>query len=1091
MPMRATLEADFAQFLGELDKAGAKLRAFEPQVARATGQLQRMTDGLDGNKTLQQAAIMVQALDKVGGASTLTDREIRRIGPTIDEAVQKFQRLGKDVPPSLARTKTELDRMRQSTDQAGRAADTLRTKLGGALTAFAGGLGIGVGANVAASLGSTVRDLAGQATALAPLAQSFERLQGGAVNAERTLQSLRGATRGLVSDSDLLRATNSATQLQLSRFGADMSQLTGVAVTLGRAVGRDATSAIDDLVGALGRGSTEVLDNLGIQLKLNEAYDIYGDRIGKTASQLTDLEKKTAFVTIGMERAQEAADRLGEAEFTVWENATRVTTILSDMAVEALSAGNQSKGLAGVLSDVADALDRIRKVGGLGLGVRSAVDAAGKYLTDGFGPMLEAGSSQRLLGGLFTAYPALMYGVGRGLQSAAGLSGTDRAALAGFSPRLIRPLSSRDGRPLKPTGDKPSGGGGRTSGSVMPDELRLRLLRDEEAALRRIGQQIGINLKLTEKVSLFARQGVSALEVGANGLGLGIRTGDVIGSTNPLANSLVGLAPALTSARLGVAAAATTTRTWKLELGGVAQAFAQLAQVNGGLDGVTRGVGTFVTSLESAEQLVTSIGKMFKEDFNFGSSAAGQNAASAVAGGFLGFELGGMFSSRAGGALAGAGGGALAGLPYAKATGGASVAIGAVAGGIAGYFGSAAKASELRKLKDLQADQLLAQYGTLEELLTTVGRLGMSQQNFLKRFYGEPKEFAKGVNDLTIALERERRAADELGKSLQRVADVSGVLSPDQARALANVRPGSPGEGLARDFLTQQNDSAMTGLQRFLSAGPLSAAGASGAGDALGQSFEALLAFGVPADEAVRRLSDSIELYRQNAVLAGAGSTEAFDLLDLKLKALTDETMGPFLERAFGGSQALAGFANQGRISEGIFSGLAPSIFEAYSSMELMGSGGVEAVKLLQGPLQNAWQLSKDLGFALTEDQQAILDFAEASGLIGDKFRPATERMALGIDALVSRFDVFLEALGPGLSTAAGKAGTVLEDLKRQGEFPSLPGNPDATWKVNAELAGSMEVLVGEANVTIDLDGDVLADAVIRRMPGRVEFVNG
>lgn len=1082
MPMRATLEADFAQFLGELDKAGAKLRAFEPQVARATGQLQRMTDGLDGNKTLQQAAIMVQALDKVGGASTLTDREIRRIGPTIDEAVQKFQRLGKDVPPSLARTKTELDRMRQSTDQAGRAADTLRTKLGGALTAFAGGLGIGVGANVAASLGSTVRDLAGQATALAPLAQSFERLQGGAVNAERTLQSLRGATRGLVSDSDLLRATNSATQLQLSRFGADMSQLTGVAVTLGRAVGRDATSAIDDLVGALGRGSTEVLDNLGIQLKLNEAYDIYGDRIGKTASQLTDLEKKTAFVTIGMERAQEAADRLGEAKLTVFEQGTRVVTVLSDLAVQLLSAGNESDGLAGALGKVADLLDRIRNgvsLAGVGSTLRFAVSSAAE----------QAQSAIASIPGLGLTPLGVMATINlENIRTNLGASGSDvQSVLRGFggtpsAPRRGQAAGGRAGTPPRPP--RPP----RTSGSVTPDELRLRLLRDEEAALRRIGQQIGINLKLTEKVSLFARQGVSALEVGANGLGLGIRTGDVIGSTNPLANSLVGLAPALTSARLGVAAAATTTRTWKLELGGVAQAFAQLAQVNGGLDGVTRGVGTFVTSLESAEQLVTSIGKMFKEDFNFGESRAGKGVAAGLAGGFLGFELGGMFSSRGGGALAGAAGGAAAG---ASVGGFVGAGIGAVAGGIGGYFGAAGKASELRKLKDLQADQLLAQYGTLEELLTTVGRLGMSQQNFLKRFYGEPKEFAKGVNDLTVALERERRAADELGKSLQRVADVSGVLSPDQARALANVRPGSPGEGLARDFLTQQNDSAMTGLQRFLSAGPLSVAGASGAGDALGQSFEALLAFGVPADEAVRRLSDSIELYRQNAVLAGAGSTEAFDLLDLKLKALTDETMGPFLERAFGGSQALAGFANQGRISEGIFSGLAPSIFEAYSSMELMGSGGVEAVKLLQGPLQNAWQLSKDLGFALTEDQQAILDFAEASGLIGDKFRPATERMALGIDALVDRFDVFLEALGPGLSTAAGKAGTVLEDLKRQGEFPSLPGNPDATWKVNAELAGSMEVLVGEANVTIDLDGDVLADAVIRRMPGRVEFVNG
>jgi hypothetical protein len=46
----------------------------------------------------------------------------------------------------------------------------------------------------------------------------------------------------------------------------------------------------------LGRGSALILDNLGIVIDLEEAYESYAAQMGKTANQLTDVEKKQAMV---------------------------------------------------------------------------------------------------------------------------------------------------------------------------------------------------------------------------------------------------------------------------------------------------------------------------------------------------------------------------------------------------------------------------------------------------------------------------------------------------------------------------------------------------------------------------------------------------------------------------------------------------------------------------------------------------------------------------------------------------------------------------------------------------------------------------
>src|SRR5690606_3423409 len=57
-----------------------------------------------------------------------------------------------------------------------------------------------------------------------------------------------------------------------------------------------------------------------------EAYDAYAQRIGKVAAALTDAEKKQAFMTIALEKAEEAASR---ANVSLDTNASRMIRVQS------------------------------------------------------------------------------------------------------------------------------------------------------------------------------------------------------------------------------------------------------------------------------------------------------------------------------------------------------------------------------------------------------------------------------------------------------------------------------------------------------------------------------------------------------------------------------------------------------------------------------------------------------------------------------------------------------------------------------------------------------------------------------------------
>lgn len=189
------------------------------------------------------------------------------------------------------------------------------------------------------------------------LSQGFENLQGGAAQAAVTLSKMQAATKGLVTDLDLMQQANQAVLLGLPTEGFD--ELAEAAVKLGASTGITATDALTSLVTGLGRASPLILDNLGITIKAAEAQELYAASLEKTVDQLTETQKAEAFRAAAIEKIKQKSAELTEVQETGAVAATRLTTSISNLTDEVVTLVSKDAALAKTLNLMADGIDRV------------------------------------------------------------------------------------------------------------------------------------------------------------------------------------------------------------------------------------------------------------------------------------------------------------------------------------------------------------------------------------------------------------------------------------------------------------------------------------------------------------------------------------------------------------------------------------------------------------------------------------------------------------------------------------------------------------------------------------------------------------
>ena len=215
---------------------------------------------------------------------------------------------------------TSFDRNRKSATLLGNAFATMRSKL--LLVNFAMGLGI-----------TQLVRFAQEAARVKNMETAFNELSGGVSNADVSLQKLRQATNGTMSSFDLFQQANNAMILGVTKNSDEMAEMFDMAQRLGRALGRDTASSVESLITGIGRQSRLMLDNIGIIVKSDEAYQSYAKEIGKSVSNLSDAEKKQAFFNATLESARQKLQSLPEETLTTQDKFDQLSSSTDELAI--------------------------------------------------------------------------------------------------------------------------------------------------------------------------------------------------------------------------------------------------------------------------------------------------------------------------------------------------------------------------------------------------------------------------------------------------------------------------------------------------------------------------------------------------------------------------------------------------------------------------------------------------------------------------------------------------------------------------------------------------------------------------------------
>ncbi len=177
-------------------------------------------------------------------------------------------------------------------------------------------------------------------------------------------RNLREITENAISSADAMRALAVGVSAGFSED--QMEGLTKVAKGASLALGRDMTDALDRLVRGAAKLEPEILDELGIMVRLDDATEKYAASLGLAADDLSQFERRMAFTNAIIEQG---TSKFGALATSVESNPfNQLAATFDDMTKSGLNFINLVVGpIAGFLAGNMAAL--IATMGVLGTGV--------------------------------------------------------------------------------------------------------------------------------------------------------------------------------------------------------------------------------------------------------------------------------------------------------------------------------------------------------------------------------------------------------------------------------------------------------------------------------------------------------------------------------------------------------------------------------------------------------------------------------------------------------------------------------------------------------------------------------------------------
>lgn len=215
MAITGKFAADFSDFQAAVAKAEVSLKSFETGAGKVQTSLNKVTNSLSGTKLIQDAAIMAEAVERVGGVARLTEAELARVSATAKEAAAKLVAMGQEVPPGIQKIADATK---------GATANTVDWK--GALTGVLGAIGVGFSVSSIVAFGKSVFDSAGKTNDLSQqLGISTDAVQGFKYAAEQSGSTLDAVGTAIGKMSDNLAGGEKGTVAALKAAGLEFSTI--------------------------------------------------------------------------------------------------------------------------------------------------------------------------------------------------------------------------------------------------------------------------------------------------------------------------------------------------------------------------------------------------------------------------------------------------------------------------------------------------------------------------------------------------------------------------------------------------------------------------------------------------------------------------------------------------------------------------------------------------------------------------------------------------------------------------------------------------------------------------------------------------
>lgn len=236
----------------------------------------------------------------------------------------------------VIKLRAEIDDVKKSMDKLNKTIAKSTKKMSGDFKALGGDIlkNFATAFSIKA-LGQGIKNLSEMAAKAEGVKDSFDLMvESAGKTADVFRGELRAASRGTISDLQLMTKTNQALILLGKESVGEIPKLIEIARASAKATGESVDFLFDSIVLGLGRQSKMILDNLGIMVSVEKANQEYAKSLDITASELTDAQKKQAFFNATMKAGEKIIADVGDSTNLATDAQSRMNASIENASLE-------------------------------------------------------------------------------------------------------------------------------------------------------------------------------------------------------------------------------------------------------------------------------------------------------------------------------------------------------------------------------------------------------------------------------------------------------------------------------------------------------------------------------------------------------------------------------------------------------------------------------------------------------------------------------------------------------------------------------------------------------------------------------------